>query len=392
MIRLRSLIGMLAIGLVLGACGEGPPTTTGGDADDRESAATDDAATDDEEAATGWDEVYAEIAGLEGQERTDRLVELAEDAGGVIRFYSTMNGDEGFALVDAFNETYGLEVDFYRASARNVAQRTVQEYNAGYDNSADVISASGTEMVILDREGVFAEFNSPVHDEYPEIAVESDGQWVWVYATYFTPVWNTELVSPDEEPETWMDVLTNFGGRCVFESKAHEWLASLIPHLMQEEGLSEDEATDLVRDAAEGCIAAVSGQSLVTNLVASGEYDISFVTSHHSVRRLMDDGAPVAWFDPPAVVFGSANGVSPNALAPNPAGGLLFAEFMLSPEGGQIIAEFGRSAAHPDVELGAIDPGYTVISADLEGVIDEAEHWEGLYEELNTLAGGVIED
>ncbi|MPZ88004.1 MAG: extracellular solute-binding protein, partial [Nitriliruptorales bacterium] len=307
--RARGLVVLLVLGLVVAACGAEPPTA----GDDAAEAEADDAAAADGAAATGWDDVYSAVEDLEGEERTDRLIDLAQEAGGVVRFYSTMNGEEGFALIDAFTEATGVDVEFYRASARNVTQRVVQEYEAGFENSADVISANGTDMVVLDGEGVLAEFNSPAHDEYPELALESDGRWVWTYVNYYTPVWNTELVSADEAPDTWMEALTNFGdGRCVLEAKSYDWLASLIPYLQEEEGLSEDEAIDLVRTAASGCVGAVSGNSLVTNLVASGEYDIVLGSYHISARHRQADGAPVEWFDPPATIFGRANGVGVN--------------------------------------------------------------------------------
>jgi len=304
-----------------------------------------------------------------------------------------MNGEEGNALLDAFTEKYDMPVDFYRAPARQVAQRTIQEHAAGYGNSADVISANGTEMVILDREGTLAEFDSPVKEEYPEFAVEGDGRWLWHYVNYYTPVWNTDLVSPEEAPQDWMDVLTNFGGgRCVLESKAYGWLATLIPHLMESEGFTEEEAIDVVRDAAAGCAAAVPGNTVVTTLVAAGQYDIVLAAYHISARQRQDEGAPIEWIDPPAAVFGQANGFGLNTIAPNPAGGLLFAEFALSQEGAEVIAEFGRTVAHPEVETGSIDPGYEVVPVPLESVIDEAERWQALYDELNGLtSSGVIE-
>lgn len=394
--RLHVLAAMCSM-LMLAACGGAEPITAGGGTDQTPGAPGDStaAAADGTETApaTGWDQLYAEIDGLEGEERTNRLVELAQEAGGVIQWYGTMNGEEGIALVDAFTERYGLAVDFYRAPARQVAQRTIQEHAAGYANSADVISANGTEMVILDREGVLAEFQSPLKGEYPEHAIEGDGRWVWHYVNYYTPVWNTDLVSPEEQPQDWMDVLTDFGGgRCALESKAYGWLATLIPHLMETQGFTEDEAIDVVRNAAAGCAAAVSGNTVVTTLVAAGQYDIVLAAYHISARQRQDEGAPIAWIEPPAAVFGQPNGFGLNAIAPNPAGGLLFAEYALGQEGAEVIAEFGRTVAHPDVELGSIDPAYEVVPVPLESVIDEADRWQTLYDELNALtSSGVVE-
>ena len=144
--------------------------------------------------------------------------------------------------------------------------------------------------------------------------------------------------------------------------------------------------------SASGCGAAIAGNSLVTNLVASGEYDIVLGSYHISARQRQADGAPVEWFAPPATLFARPNGVGVSATAPNPAAALLFAEFMLGAEGAGIIAKFGRTVAHPAVSEGAIPSGYEIYPVDLEAIIDEADKWQGLHDELNGLtAGGCVE-
>ena len=380
--RLRAAgLTVLPVVLVLTACGAEPPTAASG-ADTAGSAASD------------WDAVYEAIEGQTGEQRTQALVDLAQEDGGIVRNYSSMNGEEGVALTEAFTEKYDIQVDFYRASAQSIIQRVVQETDAGYDNGADVIASNGTELVVFDREGILEPMqNSPVFAEYPDEAIENDGAWAWTYVNYYTPVWNTELVAADEAPTTWMETLTNFGGgRCALEAKSYDWLATLTKYLMETEGMTEEEALKVIKQAASGCEAAISGNSLVTNLVASGEYDLVLGSYHISARQRQADGAPVEWFPSGSTLFARPNGVGVSATAPNPAGALLFAEFMLSAEGAGIIAEFGRTVANPDVEVGAIPEGYEIYPVDLESVIDDLDKWQGIYDELNALTdGGCVE-
>lgn len=370
---------VLPLALALAACGA-PPTAGGG--------------SETGAAASGWNEVYDAIDGLTGEARTQKLVELAKADGGVVRNYSSMNGDEGGALTDAFTKKYDIRVDFYRASAQGIIQRVTEEVRAGYANGADVIASNGTEMIQFDRQGILEPMrDSPVLAEYPPEAVEHDGAWAWTYVNYYTPVWNTNLVSPSEAPKDWMQVLTNFGnGRCVLEAKSYDWLAAMVGYLGKTQGMSEDQAIQTVKKAASGCKAAISGNSLVTNMVASGEYDIVLASYHINARQGKTDGAPMDWFAPPATLFARPNGVAVSATAPNPAGALLFAEFMLSDEGAGVIAKYDRTVANPNVSEGALDPGYEVYPIDLESVIDEADKWQSLYQELDGLtAGGCVE-
>jgi iron(III) transport system substrate-binding protein len=373
----RLVIGSLV--LVLAAC-TAPPTAGGGPAPGT--------------TGSSWAEVYDAIDGVTGEARTEKLVELAKADGGVVRNYSSMNGDEGAALTDAFTQKYGIQVDFYRASAQAIIQRVTEEVRAGYDNGADVIASNGTELVVFDREGILEPMrDSPVVAEYPPEAVERGGAWVWSYVNYYTPVWNTTLVDASEAPRDWMQALTAFGnGRCALEAKSYDWLATMVRYLGETQGMSEDQALQTVRQAASGCRAAIAGNSLVTNLVASGEYDIVVGSYHISARQRQADGAPVEWFAPPATLFARPNGVGVSATAPNPAAALLFAEFVLSAEGAGVIASFGRTVAHPAVSEGAIDPGYEIYPVDLDAIIDDADKWQRLYDELNGLTtGGCVE-
>lgn len=56
-------------------------------------------------------------------------------------------------LIEAFEDSTGIDVNLYRASASTVLQRTFQESEAGFEGGADVLAINGPEMTILDAEG-----------------------------------------------------------------------------------------------------------------------------------------------------------------------------------------------------------------------------------------------
>ena len=78
------------------------------------------------------EEVYAEVEGLEGEARRQRLAELAEEEEGTITWYTSTNLDESEPIVEAFDDALGIEPGLCRASSSDLLQRLLQEVEAGY--------------------------------------------------------------------------------------------------------------------------------------------------------------------------------------------------------------------------------------------------------------------
>src|SRR5680860_1457762 len=123
MIR-RMLIPALLLALI--ACGGTPtsdPTEAAGQAEETaESTAT--AAAAAAAAENPYAALFTELEGLTGQERRDRLVELAEEEGATVQAYGA-NSDLP-DLAQTFTDEYGIPVEVYRAQANQVLQRVLQ--------------------------------------------------------------------------------------------------------------------------------------------------------------------------------------------------------------------------------------------------------------------------
>src|SRR3972149_1495800 len=68
------------------------------------------------DSGTGFEEVFASLQGLSGEERHDRLVELAQEED-ELSLYTSMGGDRVALVVDAFEEAFDLDVAVYRANS-----------------------------------------------------------------------------------------------------------------------------------------------------------------------------------------------------------------------------------------------------------------------------------
>lgn len=160
-----SVLRQLALALLLLAagCGSAPTEEAAPPAD--AGAEGGDTAPETEAATTGaagsgdctYDEVFAEVEDLEGQARTDRLVELAQEEGE----FNVYTSNTDFAdLAEVFTEAYDVEVSVYRAQSNQVLQRLLQEQAAGY-GGADLLEANAEAMSTANTEGLLQDYEGP---------------------------------------------------------------------------------------------------------------------------------------------------------------------------------------------------------------------------------------
>lgn len=377
-LRRRAVALLAALGLVLSACG-GSPTGQSQTPGDAPSATVEPEAGG--EGLAALEAVYAEVDGLEGEERRARLTELAEAEDGSISLYTSTNLDESGPVAEAFEDATGVAVELYRASSEDVLQRLLQESDAGY-RGADLVSSNGPEMSIADTEGLLLPLESPVTDDIVEAAVYPN--WAGVYLNVFVSAWNTDALTPDEYPDSWEQVLTGYPGQLAMELGDFDWFATLVKqHFMETEGMTEEEAVELFREAARNA-SVIDGHTTMAELMSAGEYAITSSAYQHRIPRLEAEGAPVAWEPAVEPIVVRPNGIGIHRDVRAPASALLFIEYYLT-EGQEQLAEFERTPANS--AYGGVPEGYDVISVDIDALLDERDKWEGLYAEIVQLSG-----
>jgi iron(III) transport system substrate-binding protein len=369
----------LVAAMAVSACG-GSPT-----AEDDQAAGSEGttAAAGGGEGAAKLDEVYTALEGLEGQERTDKLAELAVAEECEVSFYTSTNVDESGPVTDGFTDEYDIDVALYRAGSETIVQRVIQEAEAGFAG-ADVIGNNGPEMTIIDRENLLLPLNSPVTEDIVDFGVFDN--WAAQYLNVFVPAWNTERIPPGQEPTSWEEVLS-YGEGLAMEAGDFDWFATLTNWFMEEQGMSEEEAVNLFREAAQNST-VVDGHTLMAELLAAGEYDLTTSSYQHRIPQLAGDGAPIAW-EPavePAIV--RPNGIGIHRDVKCPASALLFIEYTLT-TGQETLIEFDRSPASTAVE-GSFPEDVETILVDVEALVEELDKWEGLYEEIIQGSGAEI--
>lgn len=373
--------GLAGIALAITACSTPatvePPKDTGGS-----QSPEGDGGTGAPEVESEFDGVYEQLEGLDADARTAKLIELANEEGGLSVYTSNT---EMQAFADEFEEMYkeqGLKsrVSIYRAPANTVLARLLEEHQAGY-RGADVVEVHSKEMAALTDNGIFTPFKSPVLDN------RRDGldfeNWSISRMTAHTVTWNTDQVTGSDIPTSYEDLLKpQWSGKVMMEPRAFDWYVTLWKYF-EAQGQSEEQIDTFFEDLAANS-RTVEGFPLENEFLVTGEMPLAAGSYAHLAYKAAQDGAPISFepFVEPVVIVPSGMGLVKSARAPAMA--ILFMEYYLT-DAQDLLASQGRVPPRELEEGGMLGGAEFIVTdpAELEG--DAGASWQQRYEDL--LAG-----
>ncbi len=364
----RTVVAAGAV-LTLAACGGSPTAApTGGGPKEADSGPTE------------AEQLYEEIGALSGQERRDRLVELAAEEDG-LNVYTSMTSDVADAVTEAFSDEFDIDVSLYRAGSETVLQRILQEQDASFAGN-DLVETNSAELGALFKEGVLAEYTGERRDLVPE-AGQGDN-WTATRFNLFAPSWNTQLVSGDLIPTSWEDLADpKYDGLLSMELADYDWYMALTDYWL-EQGKSQEEIDQLFADMVDGA-KLVKGHTVQGELMSAGEFGVTASNYTYIVERAKQGGAPVDYQPLVEPVIARPNGAGLMKTAANPASAMLFMDWLLE-EGQAVIAE--ESLTPSIVEGGDPLAGVELYPVDGDKLLEEGDEWSARYDEL--LAGGEV--
>jgi iron(III) transport system substrate-binding protein len=265
---------------------------------------------------------FAELASDDGPLRHRRLAEAARKEGSLTVY--TSNAAQTLKVLRAdFEKRYGVRVDAWRASSAKVLQRVVAEKTANRWDF-DAVSVSSPELEALYREKLLQEIKSSWHGEMLEGTLPAHRGWAPQFINIFVQAYNTQAVKKRDLPERWTDLLdARWRGKLGVEAKGGEWYCSLLKNLGEEKG------GELFRQiAARNGLSVRNGNSVLANMVVSGEVPMALAVYSHMIEQARQQGAPVDWLaiDP---VIGRSNGIGVSRRPPHPNAALLFYEYAI---------------------------------------------------------------
>jgi iron(III) transport system substrate-binding protein len=309
----------------------------------------------------------------EGADREKVLAAGAKKEGEVM-LYTSLVPEDLTALAAAFEKKYGVKLKTWRANSEKVLQRAVTEARAGR-HDADIVETNGPQLESLYREKGLQPLRSPHLKDLMPQARMAHGHWVGTRINMFVHSYNTTLVKKEELPKTYQDLThPRWKGRLGIEAEDEDWFAMIIKALGEEQGLR------VFRDIVKvNGLSVRKGHTLLAGLVASGEIPLALTTYSHGAEKMKQKGAPVEWFAL-APAIGRANGIGVVAKPPHPHAAALFVDFLLSPEGQQILQKGGYVPANLKVadraqklELRFVDPAV---------ILDEHDKWKKHWDEI----------
>lgn len=323
--------------LVATACG----AEAGEDVDDP-------AAADDAAAADGPDDLGDENGG----NGLEELIAAAQEEGSLNLYTGTIDAHND-AMIQSFEEEYGItvQVNVTRQAGGPLIQQFLAEAEAG-NVSADVFMVN-IPPFFSDNAELFEPIDAqllPDLDDYPADAV---GEYSFTHSSSpLSMQFNTSMISPDEAPRTWQEVLD-----FAYETPL------LLTDIRQSgafagwaEVLAEEHGIDFIESIGAMDYELVASAAPAAQQVAAGAYAASFPAFPSQSAPLAAEGAPIDFIVPegPALVAEMQVAVVADANSPNAA--RLFANVLLRRDTIERVcaATAIASPLDPDGELGCV--------------------------------------
>jgi iron(III) transport system substrate-binding protein len=308
----------------------------------------------------------------QGSDRAERLAQGARREGALV-LYTSLATSESVPLTQAFEKKYGVKVELWRSLSEQIVRRALNEARARRD-VVDVIETNAPEVEALARERVTARFESPYVSDIPAWGVPAHRMWVADRVDFFVVAYNTAKVRRDELPATYEGFLdAKWKGRIGLEATDQEWLAGLARHW------GEKRALEFFRGLAAMRPDVRRGHVLLSEMVSAGEVPVSLTNYASNADSMKRRDKPIDW-KPVEPVIGRPQALGLAARAPHPSAALLFADFVLSPEGQQLFNSMGRFPASDKVKSKLMNFPYVML--DPVALIDEDEKWLKYWNEL----------
>lgn len=328
------LSALMALSLVLAGCGSGSEEPSGGDSEGSE-APTDAAASEDGGLV------------LEGEQIADAELLAAAQEEGRLVLYTAQNEEGETRLGQVFTEDTGVEVEVVRLPGARLHERILSEHGAG-QLGGDVVHQSDFETNLEYHElGIITahELPSDLDEALDDKWKHPENAFYQTLISTYGIVYNTQVVTEDEAPKAWEDLLDpKWGDGKILMTFAGIGGSGWSIAQFQRKELGEDYWSKL---AAQSPTIGQSASSIVEE-IARGEYPIG-VNSILTTTNAIKDGAPMNVVFPEEGTPGTAYALS-LLDGPNPNAGALYMNWRNSKRGLTAAAdELGAWAAREDV-------------------------------------------
>ena len=283
------------------------------------------------------------IALYQGPDREQKLLEGARKEGS-FNLYTSMIAPDQDVLSDAFTKKYGIKLQYWRASSEALLQRLVAEARAGRFD-ADVVDNNVAQVEALRRERLLQKVESPRQAGLIAEAVPAHKEWVGNSIDLIIQGYNSNKIKPADLPKTYQDLLNpKWKGQLGVEATDQHWFAAIL------EELGHDAGMELFKKIVDtNGISVRNGHALLANMVASGEVPLALTVYQYLPTEIKRKGGPLEPFVISKAI-GAFRSIGVLKSTRHPYAALLYYDFVLSPEGQQILLSRSRAPTSRDID------------------------------------------
>jgi iron(III) transport system substrate-binding protein len=318
------------------------------------------------------EKLLEEINQLTEAERQARLVNGAKKEGAVT-WYVAMNRAYAQDLINTFEAQYPfLKVNALTGGGGALLNKVLTEYRAR-SYLYDVFNTRSMTINTLKKSGAIMRYKSPYRTQLRESFYDKEGFLNGIFATPLVFIYNTKMVNRREAPASIEDLANpKWSGKMAIDDESFDWLAAVLDYYGESKGI------ELATRIGQQSLHVRRGPTLITQLVAAGEFHLEIDGHHQEAMAKKKAGAPIDYqFPLPFVPVKSLVPIYMAARPPHPHAAALLADFLMSKKGQDIMYGHGRWMAHKGISgKGPDDIGERKV------VIPSAEKWGDRYPEL----------
>lgn len=280
-----------------------------------------------------------------------------------------------------FNASQSAEEGIYtRISTSKYLATVLTEFSAG-KLQADVLQGPLPILQMLKDKGVLAPYKSPAATGYPDWATDDD-TIVQFGIEYVAPIYNKELVKPEDVPTSYMDMTDpKWYDKLVMPDPAsHATTISWLVGLKEAKVFGDDDGwMKFLKGLAANRPMFVKSFGPSPAPIASGEKLLGISMPKYIITKAP---APLDWAHVDTL-FGTTRAMALAAKAPNPQGGKAFIDYWLSKKAMQLLADkVGEYVLTPGVHppIAGIDKVKVLPIRQLSD--DEIRHWGNEFQKI----------
>jgi len=305
----------------------------------------------------------------------DEIHKNALKEGGALNFYGTLAQINAEKILPVFEKRFpGIKINHVDATSDKLVARAVSEARGG-KTLGDIFQVPLENVIQLYDQGLLLETKLLESAEYPDGLKGSF--WVASDLQFFVAAWNTKLVKKEEEPKSFDDFAhPRWKNRLIAEPRDLEMVLAFAKYKFK----SDEKAIDLWKKIAANNVEFHKGHSQLAELLVAGQAAVCLTCYSHHYPIRIKKGAPVNYMLSEGVA--SINGTAIFKNAPHPNAALLFARWVASQEGQKVMAQGGRTPAHPKVEpvdKTRTEKIYFISAADLKEFPKYEKIWKEIF-------------